>query len=127
MKNIFTIIGRVISFIFLIFTLAILIMIFKGTDYNYVFVIFYIALLCLFLLYSLIAITINIKKLKWKKTSKLLLRWLIWSLSLWIFGVIFIYLTKGELRLTDKIFNSISIAAGSVFGGLVFGSDNNDI
>ena len=127
MKNIFIMIGRVIYSIFLICTLAICIIIFKGLNYNYIFVIFYVAILYLSLLYSIIAIFVNIRKLKWNKTSKLLLRWLIWSLSLWIFGVIFIYLTKGEIRLIYKIFNAIGISAGGVFGGLVLGIGNKEI
>ena len=128
MKNIFIMIGRVIAAVFLICTIAIMIIIFKDIDNTFVgkFAYFYLILLFLFIIYSIIAISLNIKRLKWKRISKLLFRWTIWSLGLWSSTVILIYFTKGELRLTDKIISSICIAFGSVFGGLIFGSRDDN-
>lgn len=120
-------IGKVIAAVFLICTIALMIITFKNIDstFTLMFVNFYFALLFLFVIYSIIAISINIKRLKWKSVSKLFYRWVIWSVGLWVLTVLLIYLTKGELRLTDKIFSSISIAFGGVFGGLIFGGNDN--
>lgn len=128
MKNIFIMIGRTIAVIFLICTIAIMIIIFKDIDNTFTlkFVYFYCVLAFLTIIYSIIALSINIKRLKRKRIIKLLFRWAIWSLGLWISTVLFIYLTKGEFRLTDKIFSSIGIAFGSVFGGLIFGSRDDN-
>lgn len=50
----------------------------------------------------------------------------IWSIVLWGSTVLLIYLTKGELRLREKIVSSICIAFGSTFGGLIFGSGDSE-
>lgn len=128
MKNIFIIIGRVIAVLFVIFTIIIMIMAFKNIDNAFTLglIKFYLVLLYLFIIYIIIAIFIKIRSLKWKKISKLLLRWFIWSIVLWISIVLVTYLIKGELRLTDKIFGSIIIAFGSTFGGLIFENGDND-
>ncbi len=128
MKNKFIMIGRVIAAVFLICTIAIMIIVFKDIDNSFTlkFAYFYCVVAFLFIIYSIIALSINIKRLKWKRISKLLFRWAIWSLGLWISAVLYIYLTKGELRLTYKLFSSISIAFGGVFGGVILGfRDNN--
>jgi hypothetical protein len=128
MKNIFIMIGRSIAAVLIICTIVLMIMAFKDIDTIFTLKLakYYIALLFLFVIYSIIAISINFRGLKLRKISKLLFRWALWSLGLWISTVLLIYLTKGELRLTDKIFSSISIAFGSVFGGLIFGIREDD-
>lgn len=109
MKNLFITIGVVIATLFGISTIIIMIMLFKHIDNDFTlkFVKLYLVLLYLFIIYSIIAISIKIRSLKWKKLSKLLFRWSIWSIALWTSTVIFIYLAKGELRLTDKIFSQL--------------------
>jgi hypothetical protein len=128
MKNIFIMIGRSIAAVLIICTIVLMIMAFKDIDTIFTLKLakYYIALLFLFVIYSIIAISINFRRLKLRKISKLLFRLARWSLGLWISTVLLIYLTKGELRLTDKIFSSISIAFGSVFGGLIFGIREDD-
>jgi len=120
-------IGKVIAAVFLICTIALMIIAFKNIDntFTLMFVNFYFVLLFLFVIYSIIAISVNIKRLKWKRISKLFYTWAIWSVGLWVLTVVLIYLTKGELRLTDRIFSSIRIAFGGVFGGLIFGGNDN--
>lgn len=86
---------------------------------------FYCIVAILSIIYSVISLSINIRRLKWKSIIKLLIKWV---LGFRIITVLFICLIKGELRLTDKISNSVCIAFGSVFSGLMFvNTDDNQI
>lgn len=48
------------------------------------------------------------------------------SILLWLATVLFIYLTKGEINLVDRILSSISISFGITFGELMFEKQGND-
>lgn len=128
MNNFFIKLGRIIVALFGIFTIILMIMFFIDVDNNFIlkFAKIYIALIYLFAIYSIIALIITFRSLKWKKTSKLLFKWAIWAIALWLLGVLYIYFTKGELRLTYKIFTAITVACGTVFGPLILGSSEYD-
>ena len=68
----------------------------------------------------IIAIFFYFRKFKWIIVRKMIFRFIISSFVIWSLTVLLIYLTKGELKITDKIPSSIAISFGSTFGTLLF-------
>lgn len=75
MNKVFTTIGKIMAILFIIFTIAIVFIVYKNID-NYftkMFAKVYVTLLFLFVIYAVIAIFLNVRRLKWKRIIKLFL------------------------------------------------------
>jgi hypothetical protein len=112
----------------IIWTVIVVFIVYKNIEFSFVFqfVVGYVIFLLLTCLYFTITIFLNIRKLKWSTIRKMLLKFIIGSFAIWALNVLFIYLTKGELRIMDKIFGSIILSFGLTFGELIFKKKNSD-
>lgn len=121
-------IRKIIYIVLIIWTVITLFIVYKHIEFPFVlqFVIGYVIFLLLTCLYFAITIFLSIRKLKLSTIRKMLLKFIIGSFAIWALNVLFIYLTKGELRIMDKIFGSIILSFGFTFGQLVFEKNNGD-
>jgi hypothetical protein len=105
-----------------IWTVLVLFIIYKKVDFPFVyeFVISYVICLLLVGLYSIISIFLNMRKLNWHTTRKILIRFIIVFFAFWTCNILFTYFTKGELILVNKILSSMIASFGLTFGELIF-------
>lgn len=105
-----------------IYTAILLFIIYKNVEIPFAFQVGrgYLVIVLVVLIDFIITIFFKITKLKWIIIRKMILRFIISFLVIWSLTVLFIYLTKGELRIADKLFSSIAISFGSTFGSLLF-------
>jgi len=108
--------------ILLIWTVIVLFIVYRNIEFPFVFqfVVSYVIFLMLSFLYFLIIIFLNIRKSKWSTIRKMILKFIIGSFVIFALKVLFIYLTKGELRISDNIFGTIVLSFGLTFGEMMF-------
>lgn len=106
--------------VLIIWTVMVLFIVYKNIEFPFVFqfVMGYVILLVLVGLYFIITAFLNIRKSKWSTIKKVFIKFIIGSFTLWFLNILFIYLIKGELRITDKIVNSIILSFVFTFGEL---------
>lgn len=116
-----------VYFALIIWTAIILFIVYRNIEFPFVFqfVVSYVIFLMLVFLYFLITIFLNIRKSKWSTIRKLILKFIIGAIIIWALNVLLIYITKGELRITDKVFGSIVLSFGLTFGEMIFEKKNS--
>lgn len=115
-------IRKTLLIVFGVCTAIMLFIIYKNIEFPFIFQ-FGMSYLIIALILSVdltITVFFNIRKLKWTIVRKMIFRFIISFFVIWSLTVLLIYLTKGELRITDKIFSSVAISFGSTFGTLLF-------
>lgn len=127
-QNMWTNIRKIMYIVLIIWTIIVLFIVFRNIEFPYVFqfVLGYVAFLLLTFLYFIITIFLIIRKSKWSTVRKMLLKFIIGFFAIWALNVLFIYLTKGELRIMDKIFGSAVLSFGLSFGELILEKKNSD-
>lgn len=118
---------KILFFVGTIWTVIVLFIVYKNIEFPFAFqfVIGWLVFLLLLFIKFIISAFFYIKKLKGSIIRKILFRFIISSFVIWGLTVLFIYITKGELRMTDKIISSIAISFGSTIGSLAFEKKNN--
>ncbi|WP_291569255.1 hypothetical protein [Clostridium sp. UBA4548] len=121
-------IRKALSVAFVIYTAILLFIIYKNIEIPFAFKFGkgYLVILLVLVVDFIITIFYKIIKLKWIIIRKMILRFSISFIVIWSLTVLLIYLTKGELRIADKLFSSIAISFGSTFGSLVFEKKKSD-
>lgn len=106
--------------VFIIWTVMVLFIVYKNIEFPFIlqFVVGYVICLLLVGLYFIITAFLNIRKSKWSTIKKVFIKFIIGSFTLWFLNILFIYLIKGELRITDRIVNSIILSFVFTFGEL---------
>lgn len=121
-------IRKTLLIVFGICTVIMLFIVYKNIEFPFVFQ-FGMSYLVIALVLSVdltITVFFNIRKLKWTIARKMIFRFIISFFVIWSLTVLLIYLTKGELRITDKILSSVAISFGSTFGTLLFKKKKSD-
>lgn len=121
-------IRKMMNIVLIIWTISVLFVVYRNIEFPYVFefVLSYILFLLLIFLYYIVIIFLLIRKSKWSTVRKILLNFIIGFFAIWALNILFIYLTKGELRIMDKIFSSAFLSFFLSFGELIFEKKNND-
>lgn len=121
-------IRKTLYFVCTIWTIIVLFIVYKNIEFPFAFqfVIGCFVFAMLLFIESIITVFSKIRKLKWSIIRKMLFKFIINSFIIWGATILLIYLTKGELRITDKIFSSIAISFGSTVGGLVLEKKENN-
>ncbi|WP_186430395.1 hypothetical protein [Clostridium sp. BSD9I1] len=106
--------------VFIIWTVMVLFIVYKNIEFPFIlqFVVGYVICLLLVGLYFIVTAFLNIRKSKWSTIKKVFIKFIIGSFTLWFLNILFIYLIKGELRITDRIVNSIILSFVFTFGEL---------
>lgn len=106
--------------VFIIWTIMVLFIVYKNIEFPFIlqFVVGYVICLLLVGLYFIVTAFLNIRKSKWSTIKKVFIKFIIGSFTLWFLNILFIYLIKGELRITDRIVNSIILSFVFTFGEL---------
>lgn len=127
-ENMWRSIRKIINIVLIIWTIPVLFVVYRNIEFPYVFefVLSYVLFLLLIFLYYIITIFLLIRKSKWSTTRKILLNFIIGFFSIWALNVLLIYLTKGELRIMDKIFSSALFSFFLSFSELIFEKKSND-
>lgn len=106
--------------VFIIWTVMVLFIVYKNIEFPFIlqFLVGYVICLLLVGLYFIVTAFLNIRKSKWSTIKKVFIKFIIGSFTLWFLNILFIYLIKGELRITDRIVNSIILSFLFTFGEL---------
>lgn len=106
--------------VFIIWTVMVLFIVYKNIEFPFIlqFLVGYVICLLLVGLYFIVTAFLNIRKSKWSTIKKVFIKFIIGSFTLWFLNILFIYLIKGELRITDRIVNSIILSFVFTFGEL---------
>lgn len=106
--------------VFIIWTVMVLFIVYKNIEFPFILqvVVGYVICLLLVGLYFIVTAFLNIRKSKWSTIKKVFIKFIIGSFTLWFLNILFIYLIKGELRITDRIVNSIILSFVFTFGEL---------
>ncbi|KMT22502.1 hypothetical protein CLCY_10c00470 [Clostridium cylindrosporum DSM 605] len=115
-------IRKTLYIIFAIYTAIILFIIYKNIEFpfSFQFILGYLVIILLLFIDLIITVFFSVRKLKSTIIRKMIFRFITSFFVIWSLTVLLVYLTKGELRITDKIFSSIAISFGSTFGSLLF-------
>lgn len=123
----FDIFRKIILIIGFIYTIPVLAIVYMKLDgyFFYKFILVYLVVLLLVGIVFIITLFSNIRKSKLKTILKLLLKFVVISFITWVLGVLFFYITKGELRLTDYISNCTMIGFILSFGPMLYEKQEN--
>ena len=115
-------IRKTLFIVFGICTAILLFIIYKNIEFPFAFQfgMGYLVIALVLFVDSIITVFFNMTRLKWTIVRKMIFKFIISFFVIWSLTVLLIYLTKGELRITNKIFSSIAISFGSTFGCLLF-------
>jgi len=118
----FNIFKKIILVIGFIYTIPVLLIVYMKLDspFIYKFVLIYLVVLLLLSVVFIINLSSNIRKLKFKKIKKLLLKFIVISSMVWVLSTLFFYITTGELRITDNISMSITFGFLNSFGYMLY-------
>lgn len=119
---------KTLLIVFAIYTAILLFIIYKNIEFPPVFQFTkgYLVITLVLFVDFIITVFFNIRKLKSTIIRKMIFKFIISFFVIWSLTVLLIYLTKGELRIMDKIFSSIAISFGSTFGSLLFEKKKSD-
>lgn len=121
-----TTITRITCIALIIWTAIVLYIVYKNVEFPFIlqFVVSYLVFGFIAVLYLIISVFLNMRKLKCSTIRKMMLKLIIRAFGIWAFTVLFIYLIKGELRITDKIFSSIAVSFALTYGELLHRINN---
>ncbi|GFP76316.1 hypothetical protein [Clostridium fungisolvens] len=121
-------IKKIIYIILIIWTVIVLFIAYNKIEFTFMLQFFssYVIFLMLSGLYFIINIFLNMKKLNWGTMKKMMLKFIITAFAFWACNVLFIYFTKGELILVNKIWGAILASFGLTFGELIFFKKTTD-
>lgn len=117
---------KIIYSTFIIWTIIVLFIVYRNIEFPFAFqfIIGYVIFLMLVLLHCLINIFLNMRKSKWSTIRKKILTFIMGALIILALNVLFIYLVKGELRITYTILNAIVFSFALTFGEMMFKKRN---
>ncbi|MPN02913.1 hypothetical protein SDC9_150134 [bioreactor metagenome] len=118
--------AKIIYSTFIIWTIMVLFIVYRNIEFPFAFqfIIGYVIFLMLVSLHCLINIFLNMRKSKWSTIRKKISTFIMGALIILALNVLFIYLVKGELRITYTILNAIVFSFALTFGEMMFKKRN---
>lgn len=118
--------AKIIYSTFIIWTIMVLFIVYRNIEFPFAFqfIIGYVIVLMLVSLHCLINIFLNMRKSKWGTIRKKISTFIMGALIILALNVLFIYLVKGELRITYTILNAIVFSFALTFGEMMFKKRN---